>query len=140
MGTEPSSKTPSLWVAWPEEVADVSLGKKLKELRKEKGWSQDEFAYNAQIDGRQVSRYENDRVMPSIEVIIKMAKAYNVSIDYLLLDDVPRRSLEATQVSKLSERITRLGPVSEDDERSLLHLIDAIEAKNKLKEIAAGIG
>jgi transcriptional regulator with XRE-family HTH domain len=121
-------------------VADVSLGKKLKELRKEKGWSQDEFAYNAQIDGRQVSRYENDRVMPSIEVIIKMAKAYNVSIDYLLLDGVPRRSLEAAQVSKLSERIARLGPVSEDDERSLLHLIDAIEAKNKLKEIAAGIG
>lgn len=117
----------------------MSLGKKLKQLRKEKGWSQDEFAYNAQIDGRQVSRYENERVMPSIEVVVKMAKAYNVSIDYLLLDGVPRRPLEL-HASKLAERIMRLEQLSEDDERSLLHLLDAIEAKNKLKALAADVG
>jgi transcriptional regulator with XRE-family HTH domain len=139
MRTENDSKARPLWVAWPEEVADVSLGKKLKQLRKEKGWSQDEFAYNAQIDGRQVSRYENERVMPSIEVVVKMAKAYNVSIDYLLLDGVPRRPLEL-HASKLAERIMRLEQLSEDDERSLLHLLDAIEAKNKLKALAADVG
>jgi len=139
MRTEIGSKARPLWVAWPEEVADVSLGKKLKQLRKEKGWSQDEFAYNAQIDGRQVSRYENERVMPSIEVVVKMAKAYNVSIDYLLLDDVPRRPLDL-HASKLAEKIMRVEQLSEEDERSLLHLLDAIEAKNKLKALAANVG
>jgi transcriptional regulator with XRE-family HTH domain len=84
MNTKLPSQLSSLWLAYPEEVAVVSLGEKLKLLRKEKGWSQDELAFHAQIDGRQVSRYENDRVMPSIEVIIKIAKAYEVSIDYLL--------------------------------------------------------
>jgi transcriptional regulator with XRE-family HTH domain len=139
MSTDSDSKPFPLWVAWPEEVANVSLGKKLKELRKEKGWSQDELAFNAQIDGRQVSRYENDRVMPSLDVITKIAKAYNVSIDYLLLDDAPRRPLDAP-TSKLLERVMVLSEISPEDERSLIHMLDAIEAKNKLKKIAAGIG
>ena len=118
----------------------MSLGEKLEDLRKEKGWSQDELAYNAQIDGRQVSRYENDRVMPSIEVIVKIAKAYNVSIDFLLIDDAPRRPLEQPHLSKLAQRVITLENLSEDDEKSLLHLIDAIAAKNKLKAIAADVG
>jgi transcriptional regulator with XRE-family HTH domain len=135
--SEPSKAGP-LWVACPEEVADVSFGERLKQLRKEKGWSQDELAFHAQIDGRQVSRYENDRVMPSVDVIIKMAKAYDVSIDYLLVDDAPRRPLQAP-TSKLAERVLAAGQLSEDDERSLLHMLEAIEAKNKLKAIAANV-
>lgn len=138
MGTDQSSRQPPLWVAYPEEVADVSLGDKLKQLRKEKGWSRDEFAYHAQIDGRQVSRYENGRVMPSVDVIVKIAKAYDLSIDYLLLDDVPRRPARPPS-GKLAERVLSLAPLSEDDEKSLLNWLDAIEARQKLKELAASV-
>lgn len=116
----------------------MSLGEKLKLLRKEKGWSQDELAYHAQIDGRQVSRYENDRVMPSIEVIIKIATAYEVSIDYLLLEDTPRRALRAPS-GKLAERVLALGPLAEEDERSVLNLLDAVAARQKLRELAASV-
>jgi transcriptional regulator with XRE-family HTH domain len=138
MNTDRPSKPPPLWVAYPPEVADVSLGEKLKQLRKEKGWSQDELAFHAQIDGRQVSRYENGRVMPSVDVIVKIAKAYDVSIDYLLLDDVPRRPARPPS-GKLAERVLSLAPLSEDDEKSLLNWLDAIEARQKLKELAASV-
>ena len=117
----------------------MSFGQKLKQLRKEKDWSQDQLAYNAQIDGRQISRYENDRVVPSVEVIVKVATAFNVSIDYLLLEKAPRRPLQAPQ-SKLVQKIAEIGPLSTDDEKSLLHLLDAIEAKNKLKQVLANVG
>ena len=127
------------WVLCDEEVLIVSLGKKLKQLRQEKGWSQDEFAFHAEIDGRQVSRYENDKVTPSVEVVIKMARAFDVSLDFLLLDEAPRRPLQSP-MSKLAQRVIAIDELSDDDERSLLHLIDAIEAKNKLKAIAAEVG
>ena len=117
----------------------MSFGAKLKLLRKEKGWSQDELAHHAQIDGRQISRYENDRVVPSVEVIIKVAQAFDVSIDFLLLDKATRRTLNAPQ-SKLVQRILEMGPLSGDDEKSLLHMLEAIEAKNKLKALAAKVG
>lgn len=137
--TEHTPGTTPLWLACPEEVTDVSLGEKLKTLRRERGWSQDEFAFQAEVDGRQVSRYENGRVMPSVEVVIKMARAYDVSLDFLLLEDVPRRPLN-TKISRLTERAMSLGPISDEDERTLLHLLDSIEAKNRFKELAAAVG
>jgi transcriptional regulator with XRE-family HTH domain len=117
----------------------MSLGKKLKQLRKEKGWSQDELAANAGIDGRQISRYENDRVVPSVDVVIKIAKAYDVSLDFLLLDQATRRPLQQP-LGRLAQRVLSLRDLSEDDERSLLHMLEAIEAKNRLKQLAASVG
>jgi len=116
----------------------MSLGQKIKLLRQENSWSQDELAYNAQIDGRQVSRYENDHVIPSVEVVVKIAKAFNVCIDYLLLDEAPRKPLDAVH-SKLAERVLALDDLSKEDEKSLIHILDALEAKNKLKAIARGV-
>lgn len=133
--TETASVAPSRWLSCSQEVVLVSLGKKIKQLRQERNWSQDEFAYNAQIDGRQVSRYENDKVVPSVEVIVKMAKAFNVSTDFLLLDTAERRTLD-NNMSRLAQRAMMMKSLSEDDENSLIHLIDAVEAKNKFKAIA----
>jgi transcriptional regulator with XRE-family HTH domain len=117
----------------------VSFGNKLKQLRQEKGWSQDELAFHAQIDGRQISRYENDRVTPSIDVAVKIAKAFDVSLDYLLLDSNARKPLQPVN-SKLTDRLLSLHSLSEEDERSLLHFLDAIDAKNKLKAVLANVG
>ncbi len=138
MNTDQRTKPPPLWVAYPPEVADVSLGEKLKQLRKEKGLSQDELAFHSQIDGRLVSRYENGRVMPSVDVIVKIAKAYDVSIDYLLLDDAPRSPARPAS-GKRADRVLSLAPLSEDDEKSLLNWLYAIEARQKLKEPAASV-
>ena len=104
----------------------MSLGTRLKLLRKEKGWSQDQLAAEASIDGRQISRYENDRVVPSVDVVIKIAKAYDVSLDFLLLDDGTRRPLQQP-LSQLAQRVLALGQLSEDDERSLLHMLEEEE-------------
>jgi transcriptional regulator with XRE-family HTH domain len=121
-----------------KEVAIMSLGNRLKRLRQEKGWSQDELAFHAHIDGRQISRYENDKVTPSVDVVVKLAKAFDVSVDHLLLDDAPRRPLYEP-ANKLTEKIMHLENMSEEDEASLLHVVSAIEAKNKLKSLMQGI-
>jgi transcriptional regulator with XRE-family HTH domain len=121
-----------------QEVSIMSLGKKIKQLRQEKGWSQDELAYHAQIDGRQVSRYENDKVTPSVEVVVKLAKAFDVSADHLLFDDAPKRAMQEP-VGKLAEKIMHLENLSDADEASLLHVLSAIEAKNKLKTLMESI-
>ncbi len=137
--TKSPSPSPPAWLPCLAQVLAVSFGSKVKVLRKERAWSQDELAHHAQIDGRQISRYENDRVVPSVEVIIKVAQAFDVSIDFLLLEKAPRRALHAPQ-SKLVQRILEMGALSVDDEKSLLHMLEAIEAKNKLKALAAKVG
>lgn len=116
----------------------MSLGNKIKQLRQEKGWSQDELAFHATIDGRQVSRYENSKVTPSVDVVVKLAKAFDVSVDHLLIDNAPRRSLHEP-ASELAEKIMHLENMSKEDEASLLHVVSAIEAKNKLKSLMQDI-
>jgi hypothetical protein len=57
----------------------------------------------------------------------------------LLLEKASRRPLHAPQ-SELVQRLLEVGPLSADDEKSLLHMLEAIEAKNKLKALAAKVG
>ncbi|MBU4357619.1 MAG: helix-turn-helix domain-containing protein [Proteobacteria bacterium] len=69
----------------------MSLGSKIKQLRQEKSWSPDELAFHAQIDGRQISRYENDKVTPSVEVASRADQASQVNplldrLDFFLGD------------------------------------------------------
>lgn len=117
----------------------MSLGTRIKQLRKERGWSQDELAYHAEIDGRQISRYENDKVVPSVNVVIKMAKAFDVSVDYLLLDEAPRRPLHVEN-NELVDRLNDIQDLSDEDKSSLLHILDALVAKNRIKTLAGEIG
>lgn len=77
-----------------------------------------ELAFHAQIDGRQINRYENDKVTPSVEVVVKLAKAFDVSVDHLLLEDAPRRPLLHEPAGKLAEKIMHLDNLSEEDEAS----------------------
>ncbi len=43
-------------------------------------------------------------------------------------------------MSRLAERVLSLGALSEEDERALLHILESLEAKTKLEELAAGVG
>lgn len=67
-----------------------------------------------------------------------MGRGRGVSIDYLLLDDAPRRPARAP-TNKLAERVLAIEPLCDDDEKSMLNMLDAIEARQKLKALAASL-
>lgn len=82
------------------------LGERICELRKELGWSQVELAKKLSVAKQTVSNWENENIQPSIEMLIRLAKVFNVSTDYLLgLDDIPRlntKGLPANVIAHLS--------------------------------------
>jgi transcriptional regulator with XRE-family HTH domain len=112
----------------------LSLGEKIVELRKEKGWSQDELAEKIEGGGRQISKYENNKTMPSVEVIIKLAEIFNISADYLLFDGIPKIPLKF-KYQELLYKIKSLEDITIEDNKALVTIIDAIIARNKLKKI-----
>ena len=59
-------------------------GRFLKELRKEKNMTQEQLAEKLYVSGRTVSRWENGRTMPDFDVLIELAKFYDVGIEELL--------------------------------------------------------
>lgn len=58
----------------------------LKKLRSAKGLSQSDMADILEVSLSSYQKYERktDSVMPSIEVLMRIADFYNVSVDYLL--------------------------------------------------------
>lgn len=71
------------------------LGQRIIELRTSHGWSQVELARRLNVAKQTVSNWENDNIQPSIEMLIRLAKTFGMSTDYLLgLDNIPRLSIE----------------------------------------------
>ena len=110
----------------------MNFGEKIKLLRKEKGWSQEELSKKIETDTRQVSLYENNKVAPSAETIVRISKVFNISIDYLLIDEISRRPLTVNDEA-IFENIQKIELLTDDEKKSIFKIIDGLAAKNKLK-------
>jgi transcriptional regulator with XRE-family HTH domain len=62
----------------------MNFGKRLRQLRKEKGLTQAELAKLLSIGESTVSFYESGKRQPDYETLIRLAEVFNVSVDYLL--------------------------------------------------------
>ena len=60
------------------------LSDRIYELRTSFGWTQVQLAERLNITKQTVSNWENDNIQPSIDMLIKLSKIFNVSTDYLL--------------------------------------------------------
>jgi transcriptional regulator with XRE-family HTH domain len=62
----------------------LNIGSKIIELRKNKGWSQVQLAEAVNASRDIIGKYERNDNSPSIEMALKIAKVFDVSVDYLL--------------------------------------------------------
>ena len=60
------------------------LSRGIYELRLSFNWTQVQLAQKLGVTKQTVSNWENDNIQPSIEMLIKISKTFNVSTDYLL--------------------------------------------------------
>lgn len=60
------------------------LNQQIRELRLARKMSQVELAKTLNVTKQSVSNWENDNIQPSVEMLIKIAKVFSVSTDYLL--------------------------------------------------------
>jgi transcriptional regulator with XRE-family HTH domain len=63
-------------------------GKNLKYLRKQRGWTQEEFALKLGVKRSLVGAYEEERADPRLEVLEHVAELFKLTLDDLLLRDV----------------------------------------------------
>lgn len=127
--------------AWNDDTGDhpMPLGERIKQLRKEHSWSQGELAEQVNTDARQISRYENDRITPSLDMVIRLAEAFNVSLDYLVLDHAPRRPLHGPNHG-LDQQLAELATLDDDDRNAITHIIDGLIARNRVKQALRDAG
>lgn len=77
----------------------VSFGNKLKELRLKAGLTQKQLAERIWVTKATISYYEQAECNPSPEILIKLAKVFHVTTDYLLGIEEKKQTLDVTDLS-----------------------------------------
>ena len=62
----------------------MSFGSNLKKIRQNSDLTQEELAKRINTSRSNIANYENDKNMPSIDILEKLSEIFNCSIDYLL--------------------------------------------------------
>lgn len=76
------------------------LGEIIKKIRTARNLSQVQLARELNVSKQTVSNWENDNILPSIEMLIKISLFFSVSTDYLL-ELESRRYLETTGLTEV---------------------------------------
>ncbi|MBO4980703.1 MAG: helix-turn-helix transcriptional regulator [Lachnospiraceae bacterium] len=66
------------------EIPTMNFGLRLRQIRKELGETQDEFAARIGTSKQVLSRYESGQRTPKISLVEKYAQSLQVSVDYLM--------------------------------------------------------
>ena len=70
-----------------DEGRKMKLSEKIYELRKKKGFSQEELAEKLYVSRQSISRWEVGSASPDAENLKQLGSIFGVSVDYLLNDD-----------------------------------------------------
>ena len=90
----------------------MQFGDRLKALRKERKMSQQELAEYLNISARVIGYYEaNDRFPKDARTLIEIANIFNISLDYLLGEELPSRFSysELLEIAKVHFRLATPG-------------------------------
>ena len=71
------------------------LGERILKLRTAHNWTQVQLAQKLNVSKQAVSNWENDNILPSIEMLIRLSKIFSTTTDYLLSLD-QRNYIEVT--------------------------------------------
>lgn len=87
------------------------LGDVVKKLRIASNLNQVQLAEKLNVSKQTVSNWENNNILPSVEMLVKISKVFSVSTDYLLeLEN--RQYLEITGLSQ--ERLIHIQQLIND--------------------------
>lgn len=104
------------------------IGSFLKELRKEKGLTQEQLAELMYVSDRTVSRWETGSNLPSLDILIRISDYYNVELSEIL--DGERKSGKMNK--ELEETVLKVADYSNDEKMKMmkkLHIFSWIGIK-----------
>ena len=78
----------------------MEFNNKLYELRKQKGFSQEELASRLNVSRQTVSKWELGESSPDMEKLVAMSDLFGITLDELVLDKAPARLESASAPAK----------------------------------------
>ncbi|MBQ3524051.1 MAG: helix-turn-helix transcriptional regulator [Clostridia bacterium] len=82
---------------------EKTIGKKLYDLRKQSGFTQDYVAEKLGVSAQAVSKWENDIACPDIMTLPNIAEIYGITIDELFKNEEVQSNVKYEKTEKINE-------------------------------------
>lgn len=116
----------------------MKFGERLRQLREEKGLSQEQLGKILHQRKSNISKYENGKLEPSLNTIKAIADFFNVSLDYLFgRSDEPKNILIAEQ-NDAAKRIEKLSEKKKNLVVSILNFVESLDETSAANDADKG--
>ncbi|MCP3658870.1 MAG: helix-turn-helix transcriptional regulator [Bacteroidetes bacterium] len=106
-----------------------NIGEKIIQIRKANKWSQEDLAKKINTSRIMIGNYERNDNTPSIDVIIKLCRIFDVSVDYLL-GEGRNANFDKNTIRRLEE----MEKLPDSEKQKIFHYIDLIIRDYKAKK------
>ena len=107
------------------------FGQRLRKLRKERHLLQEQLGQVIAVGGESISGYELGSSLPPSDKLLKLAKFFGVSMNYLLEGDVHDVASAEIEDVELLNLFLQLHKSSSSDKRAAKHLLTALVKSNR---------
>jgi len=110
------------------------FGANLKKFRTEKGFSQEAFATKIGVHVTNLSKYERNKSIPSLEIAEKMAEALDISIDEMVYGQQNEKARIQIADNELLNLFNKTQNLPDDQKKTVIELLSAFLLKANLKQ------
>jgi transcriptional regulator with XRE-family HTH domain len=117
-----------------ENNYQMTVGDKIKQIRKDKGLQQKAVAVDVGLDQSNYNKIENGKREPSVEVLQKLALIFGVTVDELLNPDTDKPTPVTLEDKTVSEKIRLIEQLEEEDKNIIYKMLDTFLTKKKFQD------
>ena len=110
------------------------FGANLKRFRTEKGFSQEAFAAQIGVHVTNLSKYERNKSVPSLEIAEKMATALDISLDEMVYGQQNEKARIRIADNELLSLFNKTQQLPDDQKKTVVDLLSAFLLKSNLKQ------
>lgn len=110
------------------------FGANLKRFRTEKGFSQEAFASQIGVHVTNLSKYERNKSVPSLEIAEKMATALDMSLDEMVYGQQNEKARIRIADNELLSLFNKTQQLPDDQKKTVVDLLSAFLLKSNLKQ------
>ena len=112
----------------------MSLATRLKQARKDKNLSQQELANISDVHYSNIGRYERGDAQPSAELLNRIAKALEVSPDFLMNGTIEDKAENSLNDNDLLNQFRKVEKLPDDKKRLVKEFLDAFLFKYNIQQ------
>jgi len=114
-----------------DDTIRKALGQRIKQLRKDKGWTQKELANRIGTSPAQLNKYEAGQNTPPLDKLVLFAEVLSTSADYLITGNLSENMPISN--TRLIQRLQLIERFDAEDKETVIKLLDAMIAKHSME-------